>query len=567
MPRATKKREAGLPVLRMRPIPKGRPVDPEAVARVQRLLGDAPRRRDLLIEHLHRIQDAYGHLSDDHLLALAREMRLTPAEVYEVATFYHHFDVVTDGDAPPALTIRVCDSIVCELGGAESLLTELAERLGNEVRVVRAPCVGRCADAPVAVVGQRAVGRATADAVTAEVEAGRTTAEPPDYQDYASYTRDGGYAMLREWFPDGSPLTGDRLDAFLDTLEASGLKGMGGAGFPAARKWRFVLDEDAPRHMVLNADEGEPGTFKDRYCMETRPHQVLEGMLVAALAVQADVVWIYLRDEYPGCRAILEAELPKLDALDMKLPEIRLRRGAGAYICGEETGLIESLEGKRGEPRLRPPFPAQNGVFGHPTLVHNVETVYWIPSILAKGADWFADAGQDGHQGRRLFSVSGRVAAPGVYEAPNGVTVNELIELAGGMADGHAFYAYLPGGASGGILPADKGDLPLDFGGPLAEHGCFVGSGAIIVLSEADRARDAALNVMRFFADESCGKCTPCRVGTAKAVELMARDPWDTALLTELGQAMADASICGLGQAAPNPIRCVTEFFPQELES
>ena len=557
-----KRTEAGLPVLRMRPVPKGRAFDAAAMDRVREILGDAPRRRDLLIEHLHRIQDAFGHLSDDHLLALAREMGLTAAEVYEVATFYHHFDVVKDGGAaPPALTIRVCDSIACEMAGSGAVLDALRARLGDRVRVVPAPCIGRCDAAPAAFVGWRAVDRATVEAIEGVVLEDGSSPEIPAYRDLAAYRADGGYAALAEC------VEGRRsVDDVMATVSASGLKGLGGAGFPAARKWNFVRQEPKPRLMVVNADEGEPGTFKDRYLMETDPHRMLEGMLIAAWAVEAATIYVYLRDEYPACREILAREIAALGASPpCDLPEIHLRRGAGAYICGEESALIESLEGKRGEPRLRPPFPAQRGVFGRPTLVHNVETLHWLPEILRRGGEWFAASGREGHPGQRYFSVSGRVRSPGVYLAPNGITVRELIEEAGGMAEGHAFYAYLPGGASGGILPASLGDIPLDFGGALGEYGCFVGSGAIVILSDRDRARDAALNLMRFFAHESCGKCTPCRVGTAKAVRIM-EDGWDRALLGELGEAMADASICGLGQAAPNPLRTVMEHFPEELD-
>ena len=557
-----KRTEAGLPVLRMRPVPKGRTFEAAALEEVRELLGVEPRRRDLLIEHLHRIQDATGHLSDRHLLALAHEMGLTAAEVYEVATFYHHFDVVKDGaDAPPALTIRVCDSIACELAGAADLLRELTDRLGSTVRVTAAPCIGRCEQAPAALVGDRPVGHATAAKVEGTVL--EESAPSPAYTRLGDYLEAGGYDMLR------SCADGDRgVESVMETVGAAGLKGLGGAGFPASRKWEFVRNEPGPRLMVVNADEGEPGTFKDRHIMETDPHRMLEGMLIAAWVVDAAAIYIYLRDEYPVCRRIMEEAIAELrsDPPVGDLPEIHLRRGAGAYICGEETALIESLEGKRGEPRLRPPFPAQSGVFGRPTLVHNVETLYWLPEILRRGGEWFAEAGKRGHQGRRLFSVSGRVKEPGIYEAANGATVRELIEMAGGMADGHEFYAYLPGGASGGILPASLGDVPLDFGGALGEYGCFVGSGAIVVLGAGDSAKSAALNLMRFFAHESCGKCTPCRVGTAKSVKLMESPEWDQALLDELGVAMADASICGLGQAAPNVVRRTIEHFPDEFE-
>ena len=557
-----KRTEAGLPVLRMRPVPKGRTFDADALEDVRSLLGEEPRRRDLLIEHLHRIQDHYGHLSDRHLLALAKELDLSAAEVYEVATFYHHFDVVKDdGVAPPALTIRVCDSIACEMAGADALLATLQDRLGDRVRVTAAPCIGRCERAPAVFVGKHVVGEATVEAVEGVVLEDRTDPALTDHRDFAAYRADGGYGTLAECVGGGLA-----VDVVTDRIRDAGLKGLGGAGFPAARKWSFVRDEPKPRVLVINADEGEPGTFKDRFIMETDPHRMLEGALIAAWAVEAQDIYIYLRDEYPHCREILIRAIRELEAdPPCDLPRIHLRRGAGAYICGEETALIQSLEGKRGEPRLRPPFPAQHGVFGLPTLVHNVETLYWIPEILERGAEWFSGQGREGHPGQRYYSVSGRVQKPGIHLAPNGITVRELIQdHAGGMLPGHQFYAYLPGGASGGILPASLGDIPLDFGGGLGEYGCFVGSGAIVVLSDQDTARGAALNIMRFFAHESCGKCTPCRVGTAKAVRLM-EDGWPAGLLEELGVAMSDASICGLGQAAPNVIRRAMEHFPQEF--
>jgi len=542
--------------------PKGRVVEPRARAEVRALLGNAPRRRDLLIEHLHRIQDRYGHISAAHAVALAAEMGLAQTEVYEVATFYHHFDVVKEGDArPPALTVRVCDSLSCELAGAQELMAELQRALGKDVRVKPAPCVGRCEQAPVAIVGQNPVAQATLAKVRPLVAAGKTRCPVGKYTGYAEYRRKGGYRLLAEC------LAGKRdAETIIKAMEDSALRGLGGAGFPAGRKWRIVRGEPAPRLLAVNIDEGEPGTFKDRYYLERDPHRFLEGAIIAAWTVQIAEVYIYLRDEYAGCRAILERELAALQAdPPCPLPPIILRRGAGAYICGEESAMIESIEGKRGMPRLRPPYVAQVGLFGYPTLEHNMETLYWVREILEKGGAWFASQGRHGRKGPRSFSVSGRVKKPGVHLAPAGITVKELIEeYCGGMLPGHAFYAYLPGGASGGILPASMGDIPLDFD-TLNEHGCFIGSAAIIVLSDRDRAAAAARNLMRFFADESCGQCTPCRVGTAKAVTLMGAPHWDQKLLEELSVAMADASICGLGQAAPNPIRCVMKYFPKEV--
>ena len=547
---------------RPRTSPKGRSVDPKALVEVQALLGDAPRRADLMIEHLHKIQDHYGHIAAPHIVALAAEMRLPMTAVYEVATFYHHFDVVREGDAaPPALTVRVCDSLSCQMAGAQDLLEHLKTRLAPSVRVIPAPCVGRCESAPVAVVGKNPVDRATADAVVTTVQAGRTRPDLPGYIGIDEYLQGGGYELIRKCIRGG--MTRDEAIA---AMEQSGLRGLGGAGFPAGRKWRLVSQEHAPRIMAVNIDEGEPGTFKDRYYLERDPHRFLEGMLVAGWAVQVAEVYLYLRDEYDHCHEILRRELAALQELAHgQLFPIHLRRGAGAYICGEESAMIESIEGKRGMPRLRPPYVAQVGVFGHPTLEHNMETLYWVRDILEKGPQWFTSEGRHGRKGLRSFSVSGRVKDPGVKLAPAGITVRELIdEYCGGMLDDHVFYGYLPGGASGGILPASLGDVPLDFD-TLTPYGCFIGSAAVIVLSDRDRARDAALNVLRFFRDESCGQCTPCRVGTAKAVDLLEADDWDAELLEELSSAMADASICGLGQAAPNPIRCVLRYFPAEL--
>jgi len=543
-----------------RPIPKGRAVDAKALAQVQQLLGDAPRRRDLLIEHLHKLNDHYGHLPAAPLAALAQEMRLALTEVYEVATFYHHFEVVKEGEAaPPPLTVRVCDSIACELAGAHDLLKM---NLGPGVRVIPAPCVGRCEVAPCVHVGQNPIGNATAEKVRAAVQKKAHACPVEQYIGYAEYRKDGGYKLIRDCLAGKH-----QREALTKIMEDSGLRGLGGAGFPAGRKWRLVAAEPAPRVMAVNIDEGEPGTFKDRWYLERDPHRFLEGMLVAAWCAGVGEIWIYLRDEYAGCRAILEKELALLKAdAPCALPPMHLRRGAGAYICGEESAMIESIEGKRGMPRLRPPYVAQVGLFGRPTLEHNMETVHWVREIVEKGAQWFSSQGRNGRKGLRSFSVSGRVKKPGVHLAPAGITLKELVdEYCGGMLDGHELYAYLPGGASGGILPAAKADIPLDFD-TLQPHGCFIGSAAVVVLSNQDKAAPAALNLMKFFHDESCGKCTPCRVGTAKAVTLMQSPKWNQPLLQELSQAMMDASICGLGQAAPNPALSVMKYFPHEVQ-
>ena len=543
--------------------PKGRHVNPEALADVLKILGDAPRERSMLIEFLHRIQDARGYLPASYLVALAQEMRLAMTEVYEVATFYHHFDVIDADDAPPPpVTIRVCETLSCKMAGADALRDALIAAGDANARVLGAPCIGRCEHAPAAVVGRNPIDRATVPRVLEAARAGTTEPTLASYVDYAAYRREGGYRALVDC------MQGKRTpESVIAEMEQSSLRGLGGAGFPAGRKWKIVRAEPAPRLMAVNIDEGEPGTFKDRYYLERDPHRFLEGMLIAAWAVGIEAIYIYLRDEYAGCRAILARELDALaNDPPCPIPPMHLRRGAGAYICGEESAMIESIEGKRGMPRLRPPYVAQVGLFGRPTLEHNMETLYWVRDILERGADWFASQGRHGRKGLRSFSVSGRVKKPGVHLAPAGITVRELIdEFCGGMQDGHTFYGYLPGGASGGILPAKLGDVPLDFD-TLQPYGCFIGSAAVIVLSDKDRARDAALNLMEFFAEESCGQCTPCRVGTQKAVGLMEGRRWDKALLDDLSQAMADASICGLGQAAPNPIACVYKYFPQELE-
>ena len=543
---------------RAKSTPKGRQVDPQAAEELALLLGDRPRRRDLLIEHLHLIQDTYRQISAAHLAALADEMKLSFAEVFETATFYAHFDVVKEGEADIApLTIRVCDSLTCAMLGAEKLLRELQNSAGPGIRVVRAPCVGRCDTAPAAEVGHRFVDRATVASVLAAAKGGDTHAHLPDYIDYDAYVAGGGYAVLKRL------RSGERSkEDLLKALDDASLRGLGGAGFPTGRKWRAVLGEPGPRLMAVNGDEGEPGTFKDRYYLETDPHRFLEGMLIGAYAVEATDVYIYIRDEYPASREILDREIAKLPPDG---PVLHMRRGAGAYICGEESSLLESIEGKRGLPRHKPPYPFQVGLFGLPTLINNIETLWWVRDIVEKGAGWWKSHGRNDRQGLRSFSVSGRVKNPGMKLAPAGITVRELIdEFCGGMADGHKFQAYLPGGASGGILPASMDNIPLDFG-TLEKYGCFIGSAAVIILSEHDSVKDAALNLMRFFEDESCGQCTPCRVGTQKAALLMQKPVWNRELLDELSQAMRDASICGLGQAASNPLTTVIKYFPEEF--
>ncbi len=541
--------------------PKGRQLDDRAWSEVRALLGDRPRRRDLLIEFLHLLQDEYGHLSAAHLRALAEEMRLSMAEIYEVATFYAHFDVVKEGETPPpAQTIRVCDSLSCELAGAQALKQALEEGLDpGEVRVLRAPCMGRCDTAPVLELGHNHIDHATPEKVEQAIAAGDTHAHLPDYEGFGVYRAAGGYDRLTALRKDGS------FEAVQDELLASGLRGLGGAGFPSGRKWGFVRAGEGPRYLAVNGDEGEPGTFKDRFYLERQPHVFLEGMLIAAWAVEAETCFIYMRDEYPAVLEILRREIAALEAAGIVEPGyIDLRRGAGAYICGEESAMIESIEGKRGLPRHRPPFVAQVGVFGRPTLVNNVETLYWVARVLREGSDVLAGVEKNGRTGLRSFSVSGRVKNPGVHLLPAGSTMQDIIAAAGGMLDGHSFKAYQPGGPSAGLLPASMADIPMDFD-VLQDYGTFIGSAAIVVLSDHDSARAAALSMLRFFEDESCGQCTPCRVGCEKAVKLMQADRWDQPLLEELCQAMADASICGLGQAAPNPIRLTMKHFADEV--
>lgn len=543
---------------------KGRSVDVNALMQVRSLIGDRERRPDLLIEFLHLIQDKFGFISSANIVALAHDMKLAPAEVYEVATFYHHFDVVKDDQAPPAeLTVRVCESVSCELNGSTELIANLKAKFGDAVRVQAVPCIGRCAEAPAAVVGFNTVDKATVESVSEAVAAKAVLPQnTKSHIDFDAYVADGGYATAKA-VQDGKPDTA----SIISLMKASGLRGLGGAGFPAGTKWEIVSSQPGPKYMAVNIDEGEPGTFKDRHYIEKDPHRFFEGMLIAASVVGIDKIWVYTRDEYANARNILEQELAKLEAnAPYELPTIELRRGAGAYICGEESAMIESIEGKRGLPRLRPPFVAQVGLFGRPTLEHNFETLYWVRDFIEKGHEWFTSEGRNERVGLRSFSVSGRVKNPGVHLAPAGITMQQLIdEYCGGMLEGHNFYGYFPGGASGGILPASLGNVPLDFD-TLQEYGCFIGSAAIVVLSNQDSAKQAALTSMRFFEHESCGQCTPCRVGTAKAATLMAEEQWNLELLEDLATVMEDASICGLGQAAPNPLRSVIKYFPHELK-
>ena len=541
---------------------KGRLVDSEALMEVQKLLSDMPLRKDMLIEALHLIQDEFHYLSAKHLVALAHVMKLAHAEVFEVATFYHHFDVIKENDAPPPpLTVRICDSLTCEMSGAKELTESLKNVLGEGVRIQPVPCVGRCQNAPVAVVGKNPLDLATIESVQNAVNKKEVRPEIPEYVGFSQYRDTGGYQLFQECN------SGKRTaESVIDELKKSGLRGLGGAGFPAGSKWEIVKRFSGPRLLAVNIDEGEPGTFKDRFYLETDPHRFLEGSLIAAWAVGIDEIYIYLRDEYAAANEILLREIKELESsFPDILPQIYLRRGAGAYICGEESAMIESIEGKRGIPRLRPPYVAEVGLFDRPTLEHNMETLHWIRDIVEKGAKSFSSHGRRGRKGLRAFSVSGRVQKPGVHLAPAGISMLELIdEYCGGMLPGHSFYGYFPGGASGGMLPASLGDLPLDFD-TLQEHGTFIGSAAVIVFSDQDSARKLALNAMRFFEHESCGQCTPCRVGTAKAIPLMEQKTWNKSLLEELSQTMEDASICGLGQAAPNPLRCVMKYFPQEV--
>ena len=544
-----------------RKTPKGRQYDDNALQEVEELLSNLELRSDLLIEHLHRVQDKFGHLSMRHLRALAELLKMSMAEVYEVATFYAHFDVIREDEKePPALTIRVCDSLSCELAGSNELKAALENGLDvDQVRVLRAPCMGRCDTAPTLELGHNHIDHATIEKVQAAISSGDTNVKIPDYETLKTYLEKGGYSKLKSFEKSGN------WQEVQETVLSAGLRGLGGAGFPSGKKWEFVRANSGPRYLAVNGDEGEPGTFKDRYYLERSPHLFLEGMLIAAWAVEAEKVFIYMRDEYPAVLEILRTEISALEKKKIVSPGyIDLRRGAGAYICGEESAMIESIEGKRGLPRHRPPFVAQVGIFNRPTLVHNVETLYWIARICREGPEILNSVEKNGRKGLRSYSVSGRVNNPGVHLLPAGSTIKDIIEAAGGMPEGHKFKAYQPGGPSSGILPASMDDIPLDFD-TLQPHGSFIGSAAVVVLSDHDRARDAALNMLRFFEDESCGQCTPCRVGCEKAVKLMQAEVWDADLLNELGDTMVDASICGLGQAASNPIKLTIKHFPDEV--
>ena len=542
--------------------PRGRKVDFDVLGKLETILDTSSYRRDHLIEYLHKIQDSQGAITKNYMTALANLMGISQTEVYEVATFYHHFDVVdTDSDKPPSLTVRICDSVTCEMNGANELAKTLDDYYKGTVRIQKVPCIGRCQSAPAAVVKFNPVDNATFKEIKKNVDAKAFHPEIPEYIDLDKYISDGGYQIYES-------IINEKIshESAVEILEASELKGLGGAGFPAGRKWRILREQEAPRLLAINIDEGEPGTFKDRFYLESDPHRFFEGMLIASRVVGIDKIYIYLRDEYPAVKNIMEAQIDKIKSHFKDIPEIEMRRGAGAYICGEESAMIESIEGKRGMPRLRPPFVAQVGLFGRPTLEHNMETLFWIRDILDKGSDWFANQGVNGRKGLRSFSVSGRIKKPGVHLAPAGITVQELIDdYAGGMLDGHEFYGYFPGGASGGILPASMNDIPLDFG-TLEEYGCFIGSAAVVILSDKDKARDAAKTTIDFFKHESCGKCTPCRAGTSKASELMKEKKWNISLLEDLSQTMSDASICGLGQAASNPVKSVLKYFSNEVK-
>jgi len=547
------------------PYPKGRNVSLDDIRTVGSLIEDLPLKRDLLIEYLHLIQDKFRCIKKKHLAALAEIMKIPFAETFEVASFYAHFDVIEDDDPiPPEITIRVCDSLTCELNGSDTLIKDLKKKYShNEVRILRAPCMGLCDHAPACEVGHNHLKKCSINSIDNAVKNKMTHPKIVNGITFEDYKSNGGYSVLQKCYKNQLD-----VEKVINELQNSGLKGMGGAGFPAGQKWKFVRMENGPRLMTINGDEGEPGTFKDKLYLERDIHRFFEGMLIAAWAVEAKEIYIYMRDEYPGIRIKMEKELQKLidNSVIDKETKVYLRRGAGAYICGEESAMIESIEGKRGLPRHKPPFVSKVGLFGKPTLNHNIETVFWVREIIERGSEWFSSQGKKGHKGPHSYSVSGRVKKPGVKVAPAGITINELInDYCGGMEDGHNFYGYLPGGASGGLLPSSMANIPLDFG-TLEQHGCFIGSGAIVVFSHKDDITKVVLNLLRFFEDESCGQCTPCRVGTEKAVKLLEKRNWDKQLLEELVKMMGDASICGLGQAAGNPIKCALRYFGKDIQ-
>ena len=528
---------------------------------LEKILSPLDLRRDLLIEHLHKIQDYFGFLSEKNLALLAKILKLSKVEVYEVASFYAHFDIVKEGDIPPPkTTIRVCNSLSCQINGSTTLKNKIIKKFQDQdIRVLDAPCMGRCALAPALEIGHFHVENANLEKVTEAIEKKWKSPIIPNYQSFYDYINKGGYQKLRE--------IKDRKDIWYDNIIKADLRGLGGAGFRTAKKWKLVSNEKGPRYLAVNGDEGEPGTFKDKYYLEKEPHMFLEGMLMAATSINAEKCFIYIRDEYPAVLKILKDEIIKLENEKIiPLNYIDLRRGAGAYICGEESAMIESIEGKRGLPRHRPPYVGQSGIFGKPTLVHNVETLYWVAKIMREGPEIFTDFNKNNCMGLRSYSVSGRVKKPGLYLLPSGSTILDIIEASGGMIEGHQFKAYQPGGASSGLLPATINDVPLDFD-TLDKYNTFIGSAAVVVLSDKDKIKDAALNMIEFFKSESCGQCTPCRVGCEKAVNIMKQKDWDISLLQDLCEVMESSSICGLGQAATNPIKSSISYFSKELKN
>ena len=543
-------------------LPKGRQTDDISEKEIKELVGDLHFDRSQLIEALHLIQDKFNCLSQRHLKSLSELFKLSQAEVFEVASFYHHFDIVKDGESlDHELTIRICDGLSCEMAGAQHLIKNVKEIIDeNKIRIQKVPCIGRCANAPAAQVGKKAVNNATPLKLL-KFSKEDTTPEIPDYQNLSDYLNIGGYECLKKVIAKKL-----NLENAISILAKSGLRGLGGAGFPADKKWQIVNSYNGIRYMTINGDEGEPGTFKDRFWLESEPHKMLEGAQIAALLVGCNKIYLYMRDEYPAVLEILKAEIEKLEKTNFWLVPMEIRRGAGAYICGEESAMIESIEGKRGLPRHRPPYIAEKGLFGRPTLNHNIETLFWIPEILSKGSEWFSGLGfNENHKGVRSYSVSGRVLNPGVKVAPAGIPVRKLIDdYCGGMLPGHEFKAFFPGGASGGIFPAKMSDMGLDFG-IFEPHGGFVGSHAVIILSDQDSILDAVINTIKFFKHESCGQCTPCRNGTEKLISLLANSNKDVELYEDLMMVMRDSSICGLGQAATNCLNHLLKYFSEEL--